>query len=124
MSGERGGPGTPPAPAMTEEELLTGITDALSIAGWTWMHILRSDHVTMGRPGFPDVVAGHQVMPFILAWECKAELGTVTPGQWEWLLALKGAIGVDARVIRPSMYDDALEVILRRRHPRDVWGEG
>lgn len=106
---------------MTEDELLAGLTDALTIAGWTWMHIIRSDGVTMGHAGFPDLVAGHEAQPFILAWELKAAGGRITTDQWRWMVALKGSRDVDVRVIRPADYDQALEVIVRGRDPRDVW---
>lgn len=106
---------------MTEEELLVGITDALTIAGWTWMHILRSDHVTMGHAGFPDVVAAHPAQPFVLAWELKSQKGTISPEQWRWMQALGASRDVDVRVIRPADYDLALEVIVHGRQPRDVW---
>lgn len=36
---------------MSEAELLAGLTDALTLAGWRWMHIRRSDGVTVG-PGW------------------------------------------------------------------------
>jgi len=106
---------------MTEDELLTGLTDALTLAGWTWTHIIRSDGVTMGHAGLPDVLAGHEAVPFVLAWELKAESGRLTAEQFRWAIALRGSPSIDVRVIRPSDYDQALEVIIRRRDPRDVW---
>lgn len=108
-------------PAMTEDELLAGITDALTIAGWTWTHIIRSDRVTQGHAGLPDILAGHESRPFVLAWELKKIGGTLTHDQVRWLIALRGASGVDVRVIYPPDYDRALDVIIRGMHPRDVW---
>lgn len=106
---------------MTEDELLQGITDALTIAGWTWTHIIRSDGVTQGHAGLPDILAGHEARPFLLAWELKGDGGQPTHDQLRWLLALRGAAGVDARVIRPGDYDHALEVIIHGRYPQDVF---
>ena len=53
--------------------------------------------------GFPDlvVVRGNR----ILFWELKKELGKTKPEQDEWLAALQAA-GLEARVVRPSDYDD------------------
>lgn len=108
---------------MTEDELQTGLTDALRIAGWTWMHIIRSDHVTQGHSGFPDIIAGHERYPFVLAWELKDQRSHRTPDQYRWAIALGAAQGIDVRCIRPVDYDRALDVIIRGRHPRDVWAE-
>lgn len=110
-----------PSDAMTEDDLLAGLADALTIAGWTWMHIIRSDGVTQGHAGFVDLIAGHEARPYVLAWELKGPTGRITPDQWRWMLALKGAAGVDVRVIKPDDYDRALDVIVRGRDPRDVW---
>lgn len=105
----------------TEADLLAGLTDALTIAGWTWMHIIRSDGVTQGHAGFPDLIAAHSARPFALIWELKGPGGQLTHDQFGWLLALKGATGVDARVVRPADYDHALAVIIGGAYPRDVF---
>lgn len=108
---------------MTEADLLEGITDALTITGWTWMHIIRSDGVTQGHAGFVDLIAGHEARPFVLAWELKGPDGRISLEQFRWIAALRGAAGIDVRVIRPADYDRALDVIVRGHHPRDVWAE-
>jgi hypothetical protein len=105
---------------MTEDELLAGITEALTFGGWRWTHILRSDGVTMGDPGIPDIMAGHFHRGFVLAWELKSASGVVSPDQGAWLMALRNP-HVDARVIRPADYDAALEVILNGRHPLETF---
>ena len=108
---------------MTEDELLSGITDALTLSGWTWTHILRSDGVTMGHAGLPDVLAGKGGI--VLAWELKTETGTPSHDQLRWLLALGGhPINLDARIIRPSMYDAALRVILEGVAPAYAFAGG
>lgn len=108
---------------MTEDELLEGLTDALTLAGWRWMHIRRSDNITVGQQGFPDIIAGHPERDYVLAWELKSREGIVMPDQAAWLIALR-VPSIDARIIRPIDYDDALEVILRGRDPSEVfeWG--
>ena len=106
---------------MTEDELLSGITEALTYAGWRWTHIRRSDGITMGHVGLPDIIAAHTERDHVLAWELKAERGVLMPDQAAWLVALHAGRCVDARVIRPSMYDAALEVILRGTDPREAF---
>lgn len=97
----------------TEDELLIGITDALSLAGWRWTHARRSDAaVMMGDPGVPDIIAVHPTRPLILAWELKGPKGRPTGDQVAWIAALAPHETVDARVVYPADYDDALRVIL------------
>jgi hypothetical protein len=107
--------------SMTEDELLAGITEALTFGGWTWTHLIRSDGVTMGNAGLPDVIACHPERPWVLAWELKGERGVVSHDQLRWLLSLASVPGVDARVIRPSDYDRALGVILKGWPPYTTW---
>lgn len=109
------------AHAMTEDELLAGITEALTYAGWRWTHIRRSDGVTVGHQGLPDIIAAHTERDVVLAWELKSAKGVLMPDQAAWLVSLH-APGVDARVIRPTDYDQALTVILRGVHPREAFG--
>jgi hypothetical protein len=106
--------------AMTEDELLAGITEALTFGGWVWTHVIRSDGVTMGRAGLPDIIAAHADRPWLLAWELKSQRGAVSYDQLAWLFALKGP-GIDVRVVRPEHYDRALDVILRGYDPAKVW---
>jgi hypothetical protein len=100
--------------AMTEDELLLGLTEALTIAGWRWTHIRRSDGVTMGMSGLPDLIASHPDRPYILCWELKSTRGVLTGDQAAWISGMF-ARHVDARVVRPDDYDEALAVILAPR---------
>jgi hypothetical protein len=102
---------------MTEAELLQGITEALTLAGWTWTHIRRSDGVTMGDPGLPDIIATNSSRGLVLAWELKADRGQLTIDQWAWQRGFRAAVTVDARVIRPADYDRALDVIIGMVNP-------
>lgn len=120
------------ASSMTEDELLTGLTDAMTLAGWRWMHILRSDGVTVGSSGWPDLVAVHPDRPYVIAWELKGYRTPVTPDQAAWLAGLRDRT-VDARLVRPADYDQALNIILGRTtiapaedaireiDPREAW---
>lgn len=101
---------------MTEAELQLGLTDALDLAGWRWTHIRRSDGVTMGSPGLPDLLACHPDRDLVLAWELKDDRRPATPDQAAWLISLAGR-PIDARIIRPADYDGALGVILRGVEP-------
>ena len=113
---------------MTEAELLAGITDALTIAGWRWMHIIRSDGVTQGHSGWVDVTAVHPTRALLLLWELKGDGGVLSHEQVGWIvplatiatrvrervIALAGPAGelVDARVLWPADYDTALALIV------------
>ena len=97
---------------MTEDELLLGITQALELSGWRWTHIRRSDGVTVGASGLPDIIAAHPSRNIALAWELKTERGVLTPDQAAWQIVLADR-RIDARIVRPSDYDEAL---------RDIFG--
>jgi hypothetical protein len=102
---------------MTEDELLQGVTDALSAGGWYWHHVRRADRaVTMGTPGFPDVLAVHPDRRLLIAIECKAEGGRFRPGQWDWIRAF-AQVGerVDGRVVTPESYDDLIYELIGDR---------
>jgi hypothetical protein len=109
---------------MTEDELLSGIADALTITGTTWVHHRNSRAaITQGSPGLPDVLAlvtcqlTHTPRTILLAWELKTRTGELSADQWRWYMGLARVDGVDARIIRPGDYDAALAVILHRVHP-------
>lgn len=95
---------------------MLGLTEALELAGWRWLHIIRSDGVTAGSSGFPDLIAVHPHRAIVLAWELKSDRGQLTPDQAGWLIGLRER-AIDARVIRPADYDEALQVILGARDP-------
>ena len=90
---------------MREEELLEGVTDALTVGGWRWTHARRSDLALLqGTPGVPDLFAVHHELARFLALEIKAEHGSPTFDQTAWLVALSRA-HVDARLVYPADYD-------------------
>lgn len=97
----------------TEDEMLEGITQALTLAGWRWTHARRSDQAAMmGDAGVPDIVAVHPIWGLILAWELKGPGGRPTGDQVAWIAALAPHPSVDARIIYPADYDSALRVVL------------
>jgi hypothetical protein len=92
---------------MTEDELLEGVTGALQAGGWLWHHVRRSDRaLTMGTPGFPDIIAVHPERGHVVAIECKVPGGRLRPGQWAWLAAFTHALGEGGgRIVTPDGYD-------------------
>ena len=100
--------------AMTEEQLLIAITDALDRYNWRWMHIRRSDRAQMmGHPGWPDICAARNGR--VLFLELKTEKGRVSPEQREWMRAIcdgwPSIDGADHRVVYPSDLDDVLAML-------------
>ena len=103
---------------MTEDELLLGLTGAMDLAGWTWTHIRDSKAARlMGSTGVPDLLAVNEGRRVLLAWELKSATGQPTYEQVAWLRGLKAVRSVDARIIRPAEYDQALAIILRGDPP-------
>lgn len=116
---------------MTEDELYAGITEALTLSGWRWMHIIRSDGRMTGNGavGWPDIAAVHPTRCHLILWELKGDGGHVTTDQWAWigpLAVISVALGVnaptwkqgggdaqlDARIVTPADYDAALAYIV------------
>lgn len=111
--------------AMTEDELLTGLVEAMTLAGWRWTHARRSDKaLMMGSAGLPDILA---IPPMhrgpVLAIETKSAGGRLSEDQATWMVRLLQA-GVTAAVVRPDDYDRALELILAGVSDRDAWAWG
>lgn len=91
---------------MTEQELLTAITEAATLYGWRWHHIRRSDKaVQQGHAGFPDLVLAREGK--VLFLELKAAKGVVSDDQWQWVHHLGGRSGV-AHVIWPDQLNEVL----------------
>lgn len=105
------------AHAMTEEELLIAITDALTLFGWRWMHLRRSDLARVqGSQGWPDLIAIHPDRRLAMALELKTHTGRPTEDQAAWLAFLNLA-GIPARIVRPMDLDLILEVITGKARP-------
>lgn len=94
---------------MTENELLTAVTDALTTFRWRWTHSRRSDKaLTMGHPGVPDIIAVRRGR--LLLIELKTEKGQLTEDQWAWLLEAEPKTHERSwLVIRPRDLDDAIK---------------
>jgi hypothetical protein len=109
-------------PAMSEDQLLTGLLDAMKLSGWRYWHARRSDHALwQGHRGWPDVTALPPKLDGpLLVIECKAANGALTEEQGQWLALLHRA-GITTAVVRPSRYDRALGLILAGDSSQAAW---
>lgn len=95
---------------MNEDELQLGIIEAATYRGWRWHHVRRSDKaIQMGDPGFPDLVMTRRGRLIIA--ELKGHGTPWQPGQKEWLADFALVPSVEARIIRPEDYDEALRIL-------------
>ena len=98
---------------MSEDQLLTGVTDALTAHGWRWTHHRRSDKaLTMGDRGIPDIVAARGGR--LLFLELKTDSGVLSPDQLAWLAEFPlNSYWFTALVVRPADYDRLVNDVLR-----------
>lgn len=94
---------------MTEDQLLQGVTDALTAYRWRWSHARRSDKaLMMGHQGVPDIIAARNGR--VLLIELKSETGVLSPDQLAWMAEMPHpGYALTALVLRPSGYDRFLE---------------
>ena len=104
---------------MTEADLLAGVIDLAHALGYKAAHFrpAQTRHgwrtpVSADGAGFPDLVLVRARDGRLVAAELKAERGTLTSGQRDWLGDLKSA-GVPAYTWRPADYPDAIAAVLR-----------
>ena len=92
----------------SEDDLLTAITEAMTLFGWLWTHTRRSDKAQiMGHPGVPDIIAARRGR--LLFLELKSAGGTLTEGQLAWKLAMPP----DSRAVTYMLvYPADLDVVL------------
>jgi hypothetical protein len=107
---------------MTEDQLVHGLADAMSLSGWHWWHVRRSDRALwMGTKGWPDLTAlPPRLNGPLLVIEAKSAHGVVTPEQGRWL-ALLHRTGITTAVIRPNRYDRAIHLILDGLSDQASW---
>jgi hypothetical protein len=107
---------------MTEDQLISGLMDALHLAGWRYWHIRRSDRgLWMGDRGWPDITAlPPRLDGPLLVIEAKSHRGALTEEQARWLALLHRA-GVTTAVIRPARYDRAIHHILDGDSSQASW---
>lgn len=98
------------ARAMSEEALLTAVTEALDTFRWRWCHFrpARTEKgwrtLLQGHRGLPDIIAVRDSR--LLFCELKAERGQLSPAQWDWVMDLGRLKGpgetVEVYIWRPS----------------------
>lgn len=93
------------APVLSEARFQAQVVKLAKLRGWVAFHVYSSRRCL---PGWPDLILLRP--PVALAWELKTVRGRVTPEQTA-MLALLGACGFDARVIRPSAWDEIERVL-------------
>jgi len=98
--------------ATTEDDLLTAITEALTLYGYRWHHVRRSDKaLQMGHAGFPDICAARNGLVWFI--ELKSEKGSLDSEQFAWSIAVEpwtdASEHVRWRVWHPSDLDAALQ---------------
>ena len=110
--------------SLSEKEFQTQVIDLARICGWIVAHFHDSrKQVTRANgqkffigdkdaKGFPDLVIARP--PTVMFWEMKKELGKTTPEQDEWLTVLR-TCNLEARVVRPSDWDDYIVPTLTQR---------
>lgn len=78
----------PTTPRQRESEFQRDVVATLRTLGYLATSIRRSDGVTIGDVGLPDVLAVHPITGAFLALELKADPRRhATPAQVEWLVA-------------------------------------
>lgn len=92
--------------SLSEREFQSYVLEALHRRGWLTFVI---PDMRRTNAGWPDVVALHAGRHVMLAWELKGEHTRVTPIQRAVITLLQDIPGVDARIIRPSMWPAVLE---------------
>ena len=86
---------------MSEDDLLAEVAQLLTLGGWRWHHMRRSDlGQPMGDPGFPDIIAVRGGV--LLAIELKAAKGRLEVGQREWLDDIASSTPSYALIWRPT----------------------
>jgi hypothetical protein len=94
-------------PPITEARFQKQILEAALLAGWVfayhpWLSVKSA-------PGWPDVTL---VKPGrMLMFEVKSEKGRLTTTQAAWLEVLNTVPGITARCVRPSDWDDIVELL-------------
>ena len=106
MSGAAAIPATV-ANSLSERDFQQQVVDLADVYGWKHFHNLDARG---SDPGWPDLVLVRP--PQLLIVELKAERGSLTDAQREWLQAL-GMCNVEVRIWRPSSWPE-IETTLKR----------
>ncbi len=95
--------------AVSEKQFQAQILQLARLAGWRCYHTHDS---RCSAPGFPDLVLVRK--PVILFVELKSESGKLRPEQREWLELLGRCGRVEARLWRPSDFEEIEKTLTKR----------
>ena len=100
--------------AMSEREFANLVVQLAQIKGWKVYRTWNSLH---SPAGYPDLTMARgtregETVGRLLFIELKKESGKLTTAQRDWLAALLVA-GAEARIWRPSMWNDIVEELSR-----------
>lgn len=91
---------------LSEREFQTWLRAALRDRGWV-VYVVPDMRKTLA--GLPDLIAIHLGKPGrLLAWELKSTKGRIRPEQRVVIDHLRTVPGVDARIVRPSDWDELI----------------
>ena len=103
------------AGTVSEAAFQSLLIDLAEATGWLVFH----DRDSRGsRPGLPDLVLVKP--PYLYFMELKAERGTLTPEQREWLMALRQCSVLKAGVFRPRQAREIAQFLLRPEQPQEA----
>jgi len=91
---------------MRERDFQAMVEQAAGYLSWRCYHTHDSRR---SNPGWPDLVCIKDGK--MLALELKTERGRVRPEQEVWIAELGQVPGVEARIVRPSEWDDLLVML-------------
>ncbi len=95
---------------ISEKDFQAQILDLARLAGWKAYHTSDSRR---SAKGFPDLCLVRP--PVVLFAELKSATGRVSPEQVTWLEALKACESVEARLWRPSDFEEIERTLCQRR---------
>lgn len=105
---------------VSEKDLDRYVKDLADLYGWQRYHQVTGVFCptcrkptyskVAGMPGFPDMVMAHSNGRLIFA-ELKSQIGTLRPGQPEWLLLLNRGQGREVYLWRPSDMDAIAQIL-------------
>lgn len=94
---------------ISEKAFMRQVEDLARLSGWLVYHTHDSRR---SAPGFPDLCLVRP--PVVLFAELKSEGGKLRPEQRGWLEALSRCEGVEARLWRPSDFEEMTEMLCKR----------
>ena len=92
--------------AISEKDFLATIIKACKLKHLYYYHPYHSDKSVEGWPDIAFILNG-----VLHLWELKKQKGIVSQSQQDWIDELQTCAGVDARIVRPSDWDDIVKIL-------------